>query len=67
MNTILELDRPKTEDELVLEWRVEQLARAGYDDRAAGRLAALPHVDLHVAVDLLRNGCPADTALRILV
>ena len=30
-------------------------------------LADLVHVDLHLAVDLVRQGCPSDTALRILL
>lgn len=55
------------EDELVAHWRLEQLQRAGYDETAALVLADLVHIDLHVAIDLIRNGCPSDTALRILL
>jgi hypothetical protein len=53
--------------ELVRSWRVEALERAGYGQQAAEQLAELSHVDLHVAVDLLRSGCPEETALQILV
>lgn len=55
------------EAELVRRWRVEELERAGYALDAARQLADLRYVDLHLATDLLRRGCPAHTALRILV
>ena len=56
-----------TEDERVARWRLDQLVRAGYDETAALVLADLVHVDLHLAVDIVRQGCPSDTALRILL
>jgi hypothetical protein len=62
------MDHPRvTEEELVLDWRFEALERAGYEPIPALALASSPHVDLHVAADLLANGCPGDTALRILL
>jgi hypothetical protein len=60
----LELDY---EAELVRSWRLEELQRAGYPADVARGLAELPHVDLHMATNLLRRGCPPETALRILV
>jgi hypothetical protein len=48
-------------------WRIDELERAGYDPRAAMTLAARHDVDLHHAVDLLRNGCSAELALQILL
>jgi hypothetical protein len=60
----LELD---TEAELVRSWRMEELGRAGYSRTAASQLAELTYVDLHLATDLIRRGCPPETALRILV
>ena len=57
----------ETESERVARWRIEQLVRAGFDEAAALLLAAMRNVDLHDASDLLRRGCPADTALRILL
>ena len=57
----------ETESERVLRWRVDELSRAGYDDRLALKLALQPHVDLHRAVDLLRNGCEPTLAAQILV
>ncbi|HVD25566.1 MAG TPA: hypothetical protein VNB86_06180 [Gaiellaceae bacterium] len=48
-------------------WRSEELERAGYSHRAAGRLAARQDIDLHLAVRLLERGCPPDLALRILL
>jgi hypothetical protein len=65
--SVVETHIPKTEDERVAHWRLEQLQRAGYDETAALVLADLVHVDLHLAIDLVRNGCPSETALRILL
>jgi hypothetical protein len=48
-------------------WRTEELERAGYSHRAAGRLAARHDVDLHLAIRLLERGCAPDLALRILL
>jgi DNA-directed RNA polymerase specialized sigma24 family protein len=47
-----------TEAERVLLWREEELERAGYDRDTARRLAEAPGVDLHLATELLRRGCP---------
>ena len=57
----------QSEDDRVLTWRREELARAGYDERIAQMLSELRYVDLHLATHLLRHGCPAETALKILV
>jgi hypothetical protein len=56
-----------TEIERIERWRAEELERAGYELRAADRLAARHDVDLHTAIELLQRGCPADLALRILL
>ncbi len=48
-------------------WRAEELERAGYSREAAAEIAARHDVDLHRAVDLLRQGCPHDVALAILL
>lgn len=58
--------RAELERESVTAWRVERLLDAGYDGEAALVLALDRDVDLHVAVSLLRRGCPQDTALQIL-
>jgi coenzyme F420-reducing hydrogenase gamma subunit len=55
------------EAEKVVRWRREQLIAAGYDAKSAARLAKRLEVDLHAAVDLVANGCPPATAVRILV
>jgi hypothetical protein len=55
------------EAELVRSWRLEELIRAGYSRIDAEQLSELFYVDLHLAMSLLRRGCPADTAVRILV
>ena len=56
-----------TERERIERWRAEELERAGYGLDDAIELAARSDVDLHLAVELLKNGCPPDTALRILL
>jgi hypothetical protein len=53
--------------EHVRRWRLDQLRQAGYPDAEAQQLAERDDVDLHRAVDLLRHGCPLETALRILL
>ena len=55
------------EIELVEQWRSDSLERAGYDAESAAVLAASPEVDLHLAVSLLKRGCPVPLALRILL
>jgi hypothetical protein len=56
-----------TELERVEAWRAEELERAGYPASAAAKLAARHEVDLHFAIDLVRQGCPHDVALSILL
>ena len=51
----------------VLSWRVEQLIAVGYDGDAAFVLALDRSVDLHEATELVRRGCPPETAIRILL
>jgi hypothetical protein len=63
---ITELE-PMTEEERVMHWRVEELERAGYRAEDVLSIALDPTVDLHLAIDLVRRGCPHDVALRILL
>lgn len=58
---------PVLELELVEQWRLESLERAGYDPESAAVLAASPEVDLHGATRLLELGCSTDLALQILL
>jgi len=58
---------PVLELELVEQWRLDSLARAGYDAESAAVLAASPEVDLHRAVSLIKQGCPVALALQILL
>ena len=57
-------ERDETE---VICWRLETLERAGYEPAQAFLLAAAQHVDVHRAVELMRMGCSAKTAARILL
>jgi hypothetical protein len=56
-----------TEAERVLLWREEELERAGYGRDAARQIAERSSVDLHLATELLRRGCPESTAVQILL
>ena len=56
-----------TEAERVLLWREEELERAGYGRDTARQLAESTAVDLHLATQLLRRGCPEPTAVEILL
>jgi hypothetical protein len=57
----------ETELERIESWRAQELQRAGYDREQAALIAGRHDVDLHTAVDLVRQGCPADLALNILL
>lgn len=55
-----------TEDELVEQWRKDELIRAGYPEIVARHIAPLKHIDLHQACNLIRRGCEPKLAVRIL-
>lgn len=57
----------ETETERIERWRFEALVRAGYKPAGARRIAERPDIDLHVAVDLLEQGCSPELALSILL
>jgi succinylglutamate desuccinylase len=57
----------KTEIERIERWRAEELERAGFEPRQAGRIAVRHDVDLHTATGLLERGCPPDQGLTILL
>jgi hypothetical protein len=56
-----------TEHDPVRRWRLKELRRAGYPPSDALVLSGRSGVDLHVAVRLLAEGCPVETAMRILL
>ena len=62
-----ELTTNDTEQDKIERWRAAELERAGYEPTAAALLASRGDVDLHAAIDLLRNGCTPDLALKILL
>jgi hypothetical protein len=62
--TKIDLD---TELDRVKAWRAEVLVRAGYPVRDAARLAERHDVDLHLAIDLISQGCPVPVAVEILL
>ena len=57
----------ETEQERVEHWRAEELVRAGFDPSDAIALAARHDIDLHLAVELVEQGCPYETAIDILI
>ena len=56
-----------TEWDRIERWRAEELVRAGYEPSDALALAARHDIDLHFAVELIKQGCPYETALEILI
>ena len=56
-----------TERQRIERWRHEELERAGYTPGEAAELAARHDVDLHLAVELMDQGCSPELALRILL
>ena len=66
MNQCMATKEREATSRRVVGWRFEELRRAGYGERDALELADRSDVDLHLAVELIRRGCPLETALRIL-
>jgi hypothetical protein len=62
-----EITTKETEQERIERWRAGELERAGYEPAAASLLAGRMDVDLHYAIDLIRNGCAPELALQILL
>lgn len=56
-----------TEADQIERWREHELRAAGYSRIKALTLARRPDIDLHLACDLLRQGCSQRTAVRILL
>lgn len=56
-----------TEHDPVRRWRLDGLLHAGYSPADALVLSRREDVDLHLAVRLLAEGCPPETAIRILL
>jgi len=48
-------------------WRWGCLVDVGYSPALASRLAMSSHVDLHKAIDLVKDGCPPELASEILL
>jgi hypothetical protein len=67
MMTVEQLEQDRPTAEAVVAWRFEQLRRVGYDRRAARLLARRVDIDLHRAVDLLKDGCSEELALDIML
>ena len=67
MSESTEILEPETNERSKVEsWRLHVLIEAGYPLHVAERLAA-SEADLHVAVELVDNGCAHATAAEILL
>lgn len=60
------LDAMKDERTLVEGWRLDELLRAGYPFDLATKLA-VSEADLHLAIDMIGQGCDFATAAEILL
>jgi hypothetical protein len=66
MSEVTEIAEIQTERGKVEGWRLHVLIEAGYPLNLAERLAA-SEADLHLAVELVSNGCEHETAAEILL
>jgi hypothetical protein len=67
MSEMTEIAHTETSERSKVEsWRLHVLIEAGYPLHLAERLAA-SEADLHLAVELVRNGCAPGTAAQILL
>jgi hypothetical protein len=66
MSEMTEIAEVETERSKVESWRLHVLIEAGYPLSLAERLAA-SEADLHLAVELVGNGCGHETAAEILL
>lgn len=67
MSTMMDIDEPEISERSKVEsWRMHVLVEAGYSLHAAELLAG-SDADLHRAVDLVHDGCPYETAAKILL
>ena len=67
MTEITEIAQPESDERSKVEsWRLHVLIEAGYPLLLAERLAA-SEADLHLAVELVGNGCTHATAAEILL
>jgi hypothetical protein len=71
---LIHAQMPATEQQLendtlaqVEAWRLHQLLNAGWEEHSAELLANRPDIDLHLAQELIHNGCPQKLALKILL
>jgi hypothetical protein len=56
----------KDEQHDVEVWRQEKLEEAGFPRLVAYGIATRPDVDYHRALEMFRQGCPPETAAKIL-
>lgn len=57
---------PQSDADRLADWRIAQLAAAGFDASLAVVVAGRPGVDIHALIELVERGCPPSLAARIL-
>jgi hypothetical protein len=57
---------PQSDADRLADWRIAQLAAAGFDTPLAVAVAGRPGVDIHALIELVERGCPPSLAARIL-
>lgn len=62
-----EVDEEYGEPDVFVGWKVQQYVLAGCGFRDAELLAARRDISTHDVTDLLKSGCPAKTAVAILL
>jgi hypothetical protein len=60
------LGGPQSDADRLADWRIAQLAAAGFDASLAVVVAGRPGVDIHALIELVERGCPPGLAARIL-
>jgi len=65
--TAAEFELLESEADRIIRWRLDSLTAVGCRLEWALVLATHLEVDLPLATELLRRGCPPETALRILL
>jgi hypothetical protein len=57
----------QSENAKIEAWRLKELIDAGYPMSLAELIAVRPSIDLHKAIELVKNGCAPELAAEILL
>jgi hypothetical protein len=62
----MHVTRDEVDGELIVSWRRDQLAAAGFSSPLAAQVAEDARYDLHALIELTERGCAPEFAVRIL-